>query len=145
MTEPILIPVAAGELFDKKTILEIKRQRIRDPQQRANVERELQLLTGIADTVLAGLASPEPLERLATELREINATLWDLENAVRAHEKSGAFDQAFVDTARGIYAGNDRRAAVKRQINLLLNSAIVEEKSHDGAVPAPARRCGNTI
>ena len=140
MAEPILIPVAAGELFDKKTILEIKRQRIRDPQQLANVERELRLLSGIADTVLAELDSPEPLERLESELREINAALWDLENAVRAHEKSGAFGQAFVDTARSIYAGNDRRAAVKRAINLLLNSAIVEEKSHTGIDRASTRR-----
>jgi hypothetical protein len=138
LAEPILIPVAAGELFDKKTILEIKRQRILDPQQLANVERELGLLTAVGRTVLAGLDSSEPLERLESELREINAALWDLENAVRAHEKSGVFGEGFVDTARAIYAGNDRRAAVKRQINLLLNSAIVEEKSHTGIDPAGA-------
>jgi hypothetical protein len=140
LAEPILIPVAAGELFDKKTILEIKGQRIRDPQQLANVEHELGLLAAIATTLSAGLDSAEPLERLESELREINTTLWDLENAVRAHEKSGAFGEKFVNTARAIYAGNDRRAAVKRQINLLLNSAIIEEKSHIGIDPAPLRR-----
>jgi hypothetical protein len=140
LAEPILIPVAAGELFDKKTILEIKRQRIRDPQQLANVERELGLLTAIAGRLLAGLDSAGPVERLECELREINAALWDLENAVRAHEQSGSFGEGFVGTARSIYAGNDRRAAVKRQINLLLNSAIVEEKSHTGTAPATARR-----
>jgi hypothetical protein len=139
LAEPILIPVAAGELFDKKTILEIKEQRIRDPRQLANVEHELGLLAAIAANLTAGLDCAEPLERLECELREINTALWDLENAVRAHERSGVFGQGFVDTARAIYAGNDRRAAVKRQINLLLNSAIIEEKSHTGIDPAPLR------
>ena len=129
MGEPILVPVSAGELLDKKTILQIKRERIKDPAQLANIERELALLESIARTSLAA-AAPGAIEPLEAQLRTINETLWDLENTVRAFERSGLFDERFIAAARRIYAGNDRRAAVKRQINLLMNSSIVEEKSH---------------
>ena len=128
MGEPILIPVSIGELLDKKTILEIKQARIQDPAQLANVERELGLLGSIARATLG--AAPGEIATLEAQLRAVNETLWDLENAVRACERSGEFGDEFVATARQIYAGNDRRAAIKRQINLLMNSSIVEEKSH---------------
>ncbi|MCC2675510.1 MAG: hypothetical protein K0R58_2457 [Ramlibacter sp.] len=130
MSVPILIPVAAGELFDKKTILQIKRERIASADQRANVERELALLAEIADGVAATTARRGELDALEAELRGINEQLWDLENTVRACEREARFDEAFVRSARSIYAGNDRRAAVKRRINLLLGSTLIEEKSH---------------
>ena len=130
MGDPLLIPVSAGELLDKKTILEIKQQRIGDPAQRANVERELQLLASIAQKLSAESGQAGPLAQLEGELRGVNSELWDLENRVRAFERNGVFDADFVASARQIYAGNDRRAAIKRRINLLLNSSIVEEKSH---------------
>ena len=130
MSVPILVPVAAGELFDKKTILQIKRERIAAPEQRANVERELALLAEVADRVASSTARRGELEALEAQLRGINEQLWDLENSVRACERETRFDDAFVQTARSIYAGNDRRAGVKRQINLLLGSSLVEEKSH---------------
>lgn len=130
MSVPILIPVAAGELFDKKTILQIKRERIASPEQRANVERELALLAEVAERVASSTARRGELEALEAQLRGINEQLWDLENSVRACERDARFDEAFVQTARSIYAGNDRRAAVKRQINLLLGSTLIEEKSH---------------
>lgn len=127
MPQPLHVPVSAGELLDKITILQIKRERIHDAAQRANVERELALLSDVASRELP--ASSE-LAQLEAELKAINETLWDLENTVRAHEKSQDFGEAFVRAARSIYAGNDRRAAVKRHINVLLGSLIVEEKSH---------------
>ncbi|MCG2595502.1 DUF6165 family protein [Ramlibacter sp. XY19] len=130
MSAAILVPVAAGELFDKKTILQIKRERIASPEQRANVERELALLAEIADRIAAGTERRAELQDLEAQLRGINEQLWDLENVVRACERNGRFDESFVASARSIYAGNDRRAAVKRQINLLLGSALIEEKSH---------------
>jgi hypothetical protein len=130
MTATILIPVAAGELFDKKTILQIKRERIASSEQRANVERELALLTEVADGVASSTARRAELDALEAQLRGINEQLWDLENTVRACERDSRFDEAFVRSARSIYAGNDRRAAVKRQINLLLGSPLIEEKSH---------------
>lgn len=129
MGEPILIPISAGELLDKKTILQIKQERIKDASQLANVQRELALLESIARA--ANATSPSPaIESLEAQLRAVNETLWDLENAVRACERAGRFGEDFVAAARQIYAGNDRRAAIKRQINLLMNSSIVEEKSH---------------
>ena len=130
MTAAILIPVAAGELFDKKTILQIKRERIGSPEQRANVERELALLADIAERIASSSARRGELDALEAQLRGINEQLWDLENTVRACERESRFDEAFVRSARSIYAGNDRRAAVKRQINLLLGSQLIEEKSH---------------
>jgi hypothetical protein len=126
----LLIPVSAGELLDKKTILEIKRERLKDAQQRANVERELALLSAIARDRLGQPEFAGALGQLESELRTINETLWDLENTVRAFERGGDFPAAFIDAARSIYAGNDRRASVKRKINLLLGSQLIEEKSH---------------
>jgi hypothetical protein len=130
LVEPILIPVSAGELLDKKAILEIKRERIKDAGQLANVDRELAMLDSVARTTISAneAAAIKPLE---TELRAINEGLWNLENQVRAFERNGCFGDEFIHTARQIYAGNDRRAAVKKQINLLLKSSIVEEKSHN--------------
>jgi hypothetical protein len=125
-----MIPVSAGELLDKKTILEIKRERLKDDGQRANVERELALLGAIARERLGQFAGA--LAQLESELRTVNETLWDLENTVRAFERNGNFSEAFIAAARSIYAGNDRRAAVKRKINLLLGSQLIEEKSHGG-------------
>jgi hypothetical protein len=130
MTSPILIPVAAGELFDKKTILQIKRERIASAEQRGNVERELALLAQIADAIASTTPRHAELQALEAQLRGINEQLWDLENTVRACERDARFDEAFVLSARSIYSGNDRRAAVKRQINLLLGSPLIEEKSH---------------
>lgn len=127
-TNPIHIPVSAGELLDKKTILEIKAERIGDAQQLANVQRELALLSAVAAPLLESGAGA--LAQLQAELRDINGQIWDLENAVRAFERAGDFGPDFVRTARTTYATNDRRSAVKRRINLLLNSALIEEKSH---------------
>jgi hypothetical protein len=129
LSEHILIPVSAGELLDKKTILQIKRERITDPAQLHNVEREFALLEEAAQKQGAALSSPE-VKRLEADLLELNAQIWDLENTVRACERAGDHGEKFVNTARNIYASNDRRAAIKKQINLLLGSTIVEEKSH---------------
>lgn len=130
MGNPIHIPVSAGELLDKKTILEIKRERLKDPGQVTNVERELGLLASIAQAVLAASDQAVAVAQLESELRDINTRLWDLENAVRGFEKTGNFGDPFIESARMIYAGNDRCAAVKRQINMLLQSSMIEEKSH---------------
>jgi hypothetical protein len=131
MNEPVWVPVSVGELFDKKSILEIKRERMTDPQQLANVARELGLLEGIV-AKLETAAVQGPLDALAAELLAVNSTLWDLENRVRALARAGDEGPAFAQAARSIYAGNDRRAAVKRGINQLLGSALVEEKDHRG-------------
>ncbi|MFO1244883.1 MAG: hypothetical protein U1E71_06850 [Ramlibacter sp.] len=130
MSQSIQIPVSVGELFDKQTILQIKCDRIDDPAKRAHAVHELELLTHRADDMLAGCPIRADIVALVAELHAVNAELWDLENIVRACERAARFDSDFVATARRIYAGNDRRAAIKLRINTLLGSDIVEVKSH---------------
>jgi hypothetical protein len=124
---PILAPVSAGELIDKITILRVKAKRINDPAKEVNVQAELALLEATAARELR--ASPE-LERLTDALTEINAALWDVEDGKRDCERRQDFGLDFVALARRVYIDNDRRADVKRQINLLVGSEIVEEKSY---------------
>ncbi|KQY84984.1 DUF6165 family protein [Brevundimonas sp. Root1423] len=120
------IPAAVGELFDKITILRIKAERLTDPGKRANVAEELGLLEVVAERV----AQSQELNRLIADLQAVNAGLWEVEDAKRAHERLRRFDEAFIQLARRVYLENDRRAAIKREINLLTGSAVVEEKSY---------------
>lgn len=122
----ITIPVAVGELFDKITILRIKTARLSDPGQLANVRRELEELEAVA----ADVPGSAELDALVGRLQAINDALWDVEDGKRAHEREGRFDAAFIALARRVYKENDQRAALKREINLLTGSTLVEEKSH---------------
>ena len=124
-----LAPVSWGELLDKITILEIKAERIAAPAAQANVARELSLLRGIAAPILdqPGLAP------LLEGLRRVNAALWDIEDDIRAREAAGDFGPRFVELARSVYLTNDERSALKRQVNALLRSELVEEKYHASA------------
>jgi len=124
---PILAPVSAGELIDKITILRVKAERIGDPAKEANVRAELALLEA---TAARELPASDDLDRLTAELTAINAALWDIEDGKRDCERRQDFGPAFVQLARRVYIDNDRRAAVKRAINALVGSEIVEEKSH---------------
>ena len=125
--EPILIPVAPGELLDKITILRIKVLRIEDLGKRANAVAELTMLEEVqAKDVLAS----DQLTSLEIDLSVVNEALWEIEDAVRDHERVQDFGPAFVKLARDVYRQNDRRAALKRQINTLLGAVIVEEKSY---------------
>jgi hypothetical protein len=126
---PLLAPISVGELLDKIAILEIKAALLLDPAQRANVRRELSALEAVRDR---DLASSSDLESLCTELKAVNRRLWDIEDEIRAHERDGRFDARFIELARGVYRENDRRAALKRRINELTGSEIVEEKSYGG-------------
>lgn len=122
------VPVSWGELLDKISILEIKRARIRDAGARANVERELRLLREIA-----GAVSAEPeVVRLTARLKEVNEALWEIEDAIREREAAKDFGTEFVRLARSVYKRNDERAALKRALNRLLGSELVEEKSYAG-------------
>lgn len=136
-----LVPVSWGELLDKITILELKAERIEAPAGRANVRRELEALGEALARArdAAGLAADDPaLARLLRELRQVNETLWTVEDELRAAEAAQAFDARFVALARAVYRTNDRRAAIKRAINRHLGSALVEEKSYASASPAAA-------
>ena len=121
------IPVSAGELVDKITILEIKAERITDAAKNANVRRELAAL----DAVLAPLMREQPaLAELKTALREINEALWRIEDDIRDCERRKDFGARFIELARAVYRTNDRRAAAKREIDTLVGSELVEEKSY---------------
>jgi hypothetical protein len=123
----LLAPVSWGELIDKITILEIKAARIADPAKLANVRRELQALTVVRDT--QGTAPPA----LAAALRQVNEELWDIEDRIRDCEQRGDFGAPFIALARSVYTTNDRRAALKKTINLQMGSELVEEKSYRGS------------
>lgn len=121
------LPVAWGEVFDKLTILQIKADKLQDAAKRANVNQERQAI----ETVVGELARfPADLSMLVQALKDINTQLWDVEDAKRDCERRQCFDDRFVQLARQVYFGNDQRAAIKRQINALLGSALVEEKSY---------------
>ena len=125
-----LIPVSVGELIDKITILQIKQQQLRQPEQRRNVEQELNQL----ETVLSSLplaAEAEALASLTAKLREVNEQLWQIEDAIRLEERLRRFDQPFITLARSVYQRNDERAAIKRSINTLVGSSLIEEKSYE--------------
>ena len=133
MTDPILIPVAAGELFDKLQILQIKSERITDAGKLAHVRLERAKLDAVAARLRQDCTDGALLQQLESGLLAVNRRLWDLENSVRAFDASSDFGPAFIASARQIYAGNDQRAAIKLRINLLLGSAIVEAKEHRSA------------
>jgi hypothetical protein len=120
------IPVSWGELLDKIAILEIKRARIMRLAARANVVKEHQLLSRAGAPAL----QVEAVAPLFSTLKCVNEELWDIEDAIREQEARAQFGPVFVDLARSVYRKNDERAALKREINRLLGSELVEEKSY---------------
>jgi tetratricopeptide (TPR) repeat protein len=120
-------PCSLGELIDKITILRIKAERIGEPEKLANVRRELNLLERSARK---DGASVPPIDLLADQLAVVNDRLWTIEDALRTCEREGNFGPRFVALARSVYCENDTRAAIKRAINTLARSALVEEKSY---------------
>lgn len=123
----ITIPVSFGELIDKLTILEIKSRRIADKAKLENIHKELELLT---NTWLASGHVNAAIETARAALNAVNETLWDIEDEIRREELRGEFGNRFIELARAVYVHNDRRAALKREINQRLGSDIVEEKSY---------------
>lgn len=122
-----MIEVSWGELIDKLTILEIKQRRLTSPVAVANVGKELAALS----RALEGLKpAPAALEALKRDLKAINEALWDIENRTRAKEAAKSFDQEFIELTRSVYLNNDKRARIKRAINEVLNSGLVEEKQY---------------
>jgi len=118
----IFAPISAGELIDKITILEIKKDKTSDPAKLANITEELRLLTDLCNGLQINAGD------LKEQLRVINLELWDIEDFKRNCEKAQDFGPAFIQAARNVYIKNDRRAVIKREINLATNSHIVEEK-----------------
>ena len=123
----IYIPVSVGELLDKITILEIKKSNIDDLEKLAHIETELSALLSIKNN---NIKHNNKLDDLIKQLKKVNAELWDIENLKRNHERLKIFDEEFISLARQVYIKNDIRAQLKKEINVLTNSEIVETKSH---------------
>jgi uncharacterized protein DUF6165 len=124
-----LVPVSWGELLDKITILEIKTERLRATAALANAAHELALLRAV---VAEQAEAPPGLAALRGELAAVNRRLWDIEDAIRHKEASRTFDAEFIELARAVYRNNDDRSRIKRAINELLGSGIIEEKQYVG-------------
>lgn len=140
----ILVPVSFGELLDKIAILQIKSERMRDEAKLANVRNELSALekTWMAHPAAGnagGRGQGPGIAELRAELKAVNERLWEVEDDIRLKEKAQAFDEEFIRLARSVYFENDTRARIKKDINLALGSAYVEEKSYQdyatGGVP----------
>ncbi len=124
----ILVPVSFGELLDKIAILQIKSERMTDPAKLANVRNEL---SALENTWMQHPAAGGDIVKLRAELKAVNERLWVIEDDIRIKEKAQTFDDAFVQLARSVYFENDTRARIKKDINLALGSAYVEEKSYE--------------
>ena len=122
-----LVPVPFGELIDKITILRIKAKKICDPAKSANVRRELELLN---EARVSLPSASKEMRKLESELEQVNGTLWDIEDRIRDCERGSDFGPEFIRLARAVYQTNDRRAAIKRRINEITGSALIEEKSY---------------
>ncbi len=123
----VLVPVSWGEIIDKITILEIKAERLSDAAKLANVTKELNELVAVREREFPAHAG---LAVLSAELKAINEKLWVVEDDIRDCERAKDFGPKFVELARAVYYINDERAAVKRKVNELLGSALIEEKSY---------------
>ncbi len=118
------IEVSNGELLDKLSILEIKVSKISEPVKLSNIKKELLILQEAAEWVLPMVPT------LYADLRVVNGRLWDIEDHIRNLESDQQFDAGFVETARSVYHLNDERARIKREINMITGSELIEEKSY---------------
>ncbi|MDR1911100.1 MAG: DUF6165 family protein [Helicobacteraceae bacterium] len=119
------IEVSNGEIIDKLTILAIKSERIKDETKRANAFKEFAVLKSAAEDIIS---QDDPLY---IELLKINEELWEIEDRIRESERRKDFGDRFVQLARSVYIKNDRRAELKRAINVRTKSALIEEKSYE--------------
>jgi hypothetical protein len=120
----VSIPVSIGELYDKVSILEIKKQKL-EGKSLLNVEKELELLFGILQSLDIRIDN-----ELFDQLRLVNSILWDIEDQIRAREHNNDFGNEFTELARSVYKQNDLRASIKRTINQFASSDVFEEKSY---------------
>ena len=121
------IPISLGELLDRITILQIKLEHLISKDALKNVEREFKQLQ-----LIFIQSCPETIEvkLLEVELKKINQQLWDIEDKIRAKERTKSFDDEFIQPARKVYITNDERSRVKKKINDMFGSELVEEKSY---------------
>lgn len=119
------IEVSNGEIIDKLTIIEIKLERINDNGKLINLRKEFEVLNEASSLILR---KDDPLYK---DLYDVNCELWDIEDKIRDLERKKDFGTEFIETARSVYFKNDKRSAIKREINLKTSSGLIEEKSYE--------------
>ena len=119
----IVIPVSLGELIDKITILEIKKEHIQENKKLKNINKELGSLKKILLDANLNIDS-----KLINQLKKVNNILWNIEDEIRIKENDKEFDNEFIKLARSVYKENDKRALIKEEINYTYNSELIEEK-----------------
>ena len=124
----IKIQISPGELIDKFTILDIKLNRIKEQEKTQNIRKEHKI---IKRQIEKNLPKSKRLSALISKLKTINKTLWDIEDQIRVCERKQDFEKKFIKLARSVYQKNDLRSSYKREINTLLGSEIIEEKSYE--------------
>ena len=122
------IPCSIGEIYDKITILNIKLKKISDPEKLTNIKTELDILTEQSNKII--LDDKDSLNKYVQELQDINEELWDIENIKREYEANKNFGESFIKISRDVHFKNDIRASLKKEINLISDSKIVEEKEY---------------
>jgi hypothetical protein len=121
------IPISWGELFDKKTILQIKLKNLKTKSALKNVKIEYAYLSKIFDE---NFSKNKNAQKLMSDLKKVNQKLWDIEDLIRDKERNKTFDKDFVELARSVYFTNDDRSYIKRTINDTFGSELIEEKSY---------------
>ena len=126
-SKKILSEIAAGELLDKISILEIKLEKIKDKADQEEINKEYKILKEVQNS---SLEVTEKLKTLFKEIKEVNLNLWNIEDKLRICEKNKDFGQTFIELARGVYLNNDKRSKIKLEINNILDSNIREIKQY---------------
>ena len=126
--DKILAEISVGELIDKITILEIKKEKILSKEKLVNINKELKSLN---ETMKKYIPDQEEILSYKNDLKNINAKLWEIEDGKRSAEKNKKFDEEFIELARNVYKFNDERARIKLAINNTLGSNIKEVKSYE--------------
>ena len=121
----INVPISVGELIDKITILEIKKDKLKNLKLK-NILKELSFLREVLEK--NSIFIPD---EIFLQLKSINLTLWDIEDKIRIKEKNKEFDNEFIELARSVYLNNDIRSETKKELNIMFNSEIIEEKSYE--------------
>ena len=122
------VPVSVGEVLDKITILQIKLAYISDGAKRVNIQKELDALLPL---VASDAFTTDQMQGLVAELKAVNEVLWKIEDDIREKEAAKNFNAEFIRLARSVYITNDKRAEIKKQINLATGSDLVEEKLYE--------------
>ena len=126
--DKILAEISAGELIDKITILEIKKEKISNKEKLIEVDKEL---VSLNETLKKSINDENKILSFKNDLKNINLKLWDIEDGKRSAEKNNKFDEKFIQLARNVYKFNDERAKIKLAINNALGSNIKEVKSYE--------------